>query len=86
MKIEPGMLCELVLPPGAHPPQHQEKYLGALVIVDGLGSFDDYFGEQRWLVTVELDGTSLDPIESSLRPLPPPPLPGKVVEKELEVS
>ena len=93
MKIEPGMLCEIV--------DSVSGYNGHLVTTIGLTDLElDMTPDVAcWLVELENPESvklrkgygwmhgygKIKVIQSILRPLPPPPLPAMEVEKELVV-
>ena len=85
MKIEPGMLCE-VLPAPYTIGEAAQRAVGNLVevlypSVRALPGFDHV---PCWRVTLD-DGGEFDAQERFLRPLSPPPMPAKEEERELVV-
>lgn len=87
MKIEPGMLCE-VLPchSGCGCPYH--RFDGELVVVDEfyrMTTGDNGIIQGAWYVVTE-NGENFISMESALRLLPPQPLPSIERAKELEIS
>ena len=80
MKIEPGMLCELL-------PGKSNHIYGAYVntAVEAIyPATNPHSNKAGWIVRAE-DGVRFGAVTERLRPLSPPPMPAKEVERELVV-